>query len=128
MEEGQQPVNSLWLWGGGVAPERTERSQPPLFADDPLLTGYWESATAPSDEWPGSIAACAEAAQGGFVAMTPESDQRAESLCAYLEELRNVLGSADIARTVLLFRDGVRAEIRRSQALRFWRRDSDLLH
>lgn len=127
IEEGKPPVNSLWLWGGGVAPERTQRPQPPLFADDPLLTGYWESATAVSDEWPGSLAACVNAARGGFVAVTPESDQRSESLCACLEELRELLRTGRLGRVVLLFRDGVRAEVRRSQALKFWRRDSDLL-
>ena len=37
---GLQPVNSLWLWGGGTAPEKTTRVQPPLFSDDALLTGY----------------------------------------------------------------------------------------
>jgi hypothetical protein len=28
---------------------------------------------------------------------------------------------------VLLFRDGLRADVRRSQTLRFWRRDTELL-
>jgi hypothetical protein len=126
-EEGKQPVNSLWLWGGGLAPERTTRPQPPLFADDPLLTGYWESATAVSEEWPGSFAQCADASVRGFVAVTPEDDQPSEILCQYLEELRGLLKSGRVSRLVLLFRDGLRAEVRRSQAFRFWRRDSDLL-
>jgi len=30
---GQLPVNSLWIWGGGTAPEKITRSQPPF----PLL-------------------------------------------------------------------------------------------
>jgi len=127
MEEGQPPVNSLWLWGGGYAPERTTRPQPPLFADDPLITGYWESATAVSAEWPGSFAQCAEASVRGFVAVTPERDQRAETLDRYLGELRELLRAGRVSRLVLLFRDGVRADVRRSQVLKFWRRDSDLL-
>ena len=127
-EEGKLPVNSLWLWGGGLAPERTTRPQPPLFADDPLLAGYWESATAVSDEWPGSFAHCAEASVRGFVAVTPEDDQRSETLCQYLEELRNLMRAGQVSRLVLLFRDGLRAEVRRSQAFKFWRRDSDLLN
>jgi hypothetical protein len=126
-EEGKPPVNSLWLWGGGLAPERTTRPQPPLFADDPLLTGYWESATAVSEEWPGSFAQCADASVRGFVAVTPEDDQPSAILCQYLEELRGLLKSGRVSRLVLLFRDGLRAEVRRSQAFRFWRRDSDLL-
>jgi hypothetical protein len=98
-----------------------------LFADDPLLTGYWESATAVSDEWPGSFAQCAEASVRGFVAVTPEDDQRSETLARYLEELRGLLRARRVSRLVLLFRDGLRAEVRRSQTLKFWRRDSELL-
>jgi hypothetical protein len=126
-EEGKQPVNSLWLWGGGCAPEKTTRPQPPLFADDPLLAGYWESATAVGEHWPGSLSACAEASVAGFVAVTPENDQRAETLRGYLEELRTLLRSGRVSRLVLLFRDGLRADVRRSQTLKFWRRDNELL-
>jgi hypothetical protein len=128
MEEGKPPVNSLWLWGGGLAPERTTRPQPPLFSDDPLLTGYWESATAVSEEWPGTFAGCVEASLRGFVAVTPESDQRSETLCRYLGELRSLLRSRRVSRLVLLFRDGLRAEVRRARTLRFWRRDNELLN
>jgi len=126
IEEGKQPVNSLWLWGGGCAPEKITRPQPPLFADDPLLAGYWESATAVGEAWPGSFAQCAEASLGGFVAVTPENDQRAETLLGYLEELRALLRAGRVTRLVLMFRDGLRADVRRSQTLKFWRRDSDL--
>lgn len=127
LAEGQMPINSLWLWGGGMAPEKITRPQPPLFADDPLLTGYWESATAVSDVWPGSFPACKEASVAGFVAVTPEHDFRTEPLRAWLMELRELLQERAVSRLVLLFRDGMRAEIERSDALRFWRRDSELL-
>ena len=126
-EEGKPPVNSLWLWGGGYAPERITRPQPPLFADDPLLAGYWESATALGEAWPGSFAACAATAVHGFVAVTPETDQRAATLCLYLDELRSLLRSGRLSRLVLLFRDGLRADVRRSQTLKFWRRDNEML-
>lgn len=127
VEEGLQPVNSLWLWGGGRAPEKVTRPQPPLFADDPLLTGYWESATAVSDSWPGNFAACAEASVRGFVAVTPETDRRREALQRYLVELRELLRTRRLNRLVLLFRDGLRAEVRSARTLRFWVRDSELL-
>ena len=125
--EGLQPVNSLWLWGGGMAPEKVTRPQPPLFADDPLLAGYWESATAVCDTWPGNFAACAEASLHGFVAVTPETDLRHETMEGYLVELRDLLRSNRVNRLILLFRDGLRAEVRRSQTLKFWRRDNALL-
>lgn len=125
--QGQQPINSLWLWGGGAAPEKTTRPQPPLFTDDPLLTGYWESATAVSDVWPGSFAACVDASLAGFVAVTPEYDYRSESLHNWLTELRELLRAKAVGRLVLLFRCGMRAEIERADALKFWRRDTELL-
>jgi hypothetical protein len=125
--EGQQPVNSLWLWGGGMAPEKTTRPQPPLFSDDPLLAGYWESATAVCDLWPGNFGACADASLHGFVAVTPETDLRHETMESYLLELRELLRTNRVRRLILLFRDGLRAEVRRSQTLKFWRRDNALL-
>ena len=127
MENGLQPVNSLWLWGGGMAPEKTTRPQPPLFSDDPLLAGYWESATAVGEIWPGTFAECAEASLHGFVAVTPEADLRSETLHRYLGELRRLLRSGRVSRLILLFRDGIRADVRRSDTLKFWRRDSELL-
>ena len=125
--EGKRPVNSLWLWGGGMAPEKIVRPQPPLFADEALLLGYWESATAVADLWPGNFAACAEASLNGFVAVTPEFDASPEHLHEYLVELRELLRSNRVSRVILLFRDGVRADVRRSDTLKFWRRDSELL-
>ena len=59
--------------------------------------------------------------------MTPESDQRSETLCDYLRQLRDLLRAKRVSRLVLLFRDGVRADVRRSSTLRFWRRDDGLL-
>ena len=126
-EQGKAPVNSLWLWGGGNAPQKITRPQPPIFTDDPLLLGYWESATAVADLWPGDFAACAEASLHGFVAVTPEDDTAPESLIRYLQELRELLGQKRISRLILLSRDGLRAEVRRSDTLKFWRRDSELL-
>ena len=127
VEEGKQPINSLWLWGGGTAPEKVTRPQPPLFADDPLLAGYWESATAVCDPWPGNFEACAEASLRGFIAVTPEVDYRTKTLESYLRELRQMLRAKRVSRLILLFRDGVRADVRRSDTLKFWRRDSELL-
>ena len=127
MDEGKQPVNSLWLWGGGTAPEKVVRPQPPLFADDPLLLGYWESATAVAEPWPGNFADCAEASVKGFVAVTPTNEYDPERLMAWLHELHNLLRSGRVSRLVLWFRDGLRADVRRSQTIKFWRRDSELL-
>lgn len=127
VEGGQPPVNSLWLWGGGRAPERVTRPQPPLFADDPLMLGYWESATAVAELWPGDFASCVEASLAGFVAVTPEEDQTSASLMRWLADLRELLREKEVSRLTLLFRDGLRADVQRSHAMRFWRRNSPLL-
>ncbi len=125
---GQQPVNGLWLWGGGPAPERKTRSQPPLYSDDPLLLGYWDSANAVARLWPGSISDCVnKAAAEGFVAVTPEYQDDPAFLENCLRQLRTALSEKRINRLVILFRDGRRAHVRRSHKLRFWRLDSKLL-
>ena len=124
---GLWPVNSLWLWGGGTAAEQITRPQPPLFSEDALMTGYWYSATAVAEPWKGSIAACIDDSVAGFVAEIPEFESDQELLEQCLGELRDALRAGRLSRLILLFRDGLRADVRRSQALRIWRRSSSLL-
>jgi len=124
---GQLPINSLWLWGGGTTPEQITRAQPPLYSDDALLTGYWYSGTGVAEPWLGSIAACLDQSDAGFVAETPEFDESPELLESCLQKLREALRSGRLSSLTLLFRDGLRAHIRRSHALRVWRRSSRLL-
>ncbi|HNP65721.1 MAG TPA: hypothetical protein PKH39_17445 [Woeseiaceae bacterium] len=121
---GQRPVNAMWLWGGGIAPEQTTRPQPPLFSDDPLLTGYWYSATAVAEPWLGNIGTCLDGSVAGFVAETPVGDETPERLESCLIELREALRSRRLSSLTLLFRDGLRAHVRRSHAMRVWRRRS----
>jgi len=124
---GQLPINSLWLWGGGTAPEQTTRPQPPLFSDDPVLTGYWYSATGVAEPWLGDIASCIEGSGAGFVAETPEFDDSPALLESCLGELRQALRSGRLSSLTLLFRDGLRAHVRKSHSLRIWRRNFHLL-
>ncbi len=125
--QGLQPVNSLWLWGGGHAPEPRTVPHPPLYADDPLLRGYWESVTGVVDTWPGTIDACLDASVAGFVAVTPEFDDDIELLESCLHELRSALQSGRLSQLTLMFGDGIRATVRQNDNYRFWRRDSALL-
>ena len=120
---GLQPVNSLWLWGGGFAPEQITQPLLPLFADDPLLRGYWMSSTGVAQAWPGSIEACLEASVAGFVAVAPAVDEP-DKLASWLGELRSALSRRRVEQLHILFRDGIRAELKRSDAVRFWRRRS----
>jgi hypothetical protein len=116
---GLQPVNSLWLWGGGFAPEPETEPRPPLFADDVLLKGYWLSRTGVVEDWPGSITACLDAAVAGFVAM-PAADRYDLNAC--LDALRKALHSGRISKLTLLLEDGFTVELLRLDAWRFWRR------
>jgi hypothetical protein len=124
---GQLPINSLWLWGGGTAPEKITRPQPPLYSDDGLLTGYWHSGTGVAEPWPGDIATCISNSVAGFVAETPEFSDSPTLLVGCLGELREALRSGRLSSLTLLFRDGVRAHVKKSHALRVWRRTSHLL-
>lgn len=125
---GQRPVNSLWLWGGGFAPERATRPQPRLFAEDPLLLGYWDSANAIAELWPGSLEACIRAAQGeSFVGVAPAGSTDPAFVADCLRELRAAQQEKRLGRTTILFRDGLRADVSRLQGLRFWRGNSQLL-
>lgn len=127
-EAARQPaINSLWFWGGGLAPEAVVEPILPLFAAEPLSRGYWLSRTGVVEAWPGSIAACLERSVAGFVAI-PElvaGDTKRVEKC--LHELRSAVLSRRISEVVLIFLDGVEIRIRRSDELRFWRRRSPLL-
>ena len=125
--DGQLPINSLWLWGGGTAPDETSLPQPPLFSGDALLTGYWYSGMGVAEPWPGDMAACIEESIAGFVAETPEFDTSPELLEKCLSDLREALRSGRLDSLTLLFRDGLRAHVQRSHSLRVWRRSSRLL-
>ncbi len=125
--EGKRPVNSLWIWGGGFAPEPSTEWHPPLFADDSLLTGYWVSKTAVAEPWPGTIDRCLEESLAGFIAVTPDYDDDVDQLEAWLTELQMALDSGRLSSLVLLVRDGVRADVQRRHAWRFWRRRNTLL-
>jgi len=123
--DGRLPVNSLWLWGGGVSPAAETRPMPPLFGDDPLLRGHWLRHTGLAESWPGSMAACAEASVAGFVAVAPPDD--IDGAATLLRELRELLQRGRLPRIVFLTRDGIRVELRRAHGLRVWRRRHPLL-
>jgi hypothetical protein len=126
---GKRAVNSIWLWGGGTAPDTEARLIPPLFSDDPLFRGYWASCDGEIDTWKGNFAACLDAAPDGFVAVVPDdADQsQSETMTACLDDMRKLHRRGDLRRLTLLCRDGLRIEISKGDALRFWRQVSPLL-
>lgn len=118
---GTPPLNALWLWGGGEAAPPAQQALPPLFADDAVLRGYWRSASAPAQPWPGTLPQCLAAARGDFVALAPPGDPG-----ELLEALRRAVTRRALGRLTLLFADGATAELRPGDRFRVWRRAADL--
>jgi hypothetical protein len=126
---GERTVNSIWLWGGGTAPDQEVRKIPPLIGDDPLFRGYWCSCTGVMRAWNGSLDEASNFAPDGFVAVAPQELDSAppEAITDCLETLRVMLKRGDLLKLTLLFRDGLRIEIEKKDAFRFWRKVSPLL-
>ena len=124
---GLPPINSLWIWGGGRARDGDAQACPPLFSDDPLLQGYWLSRGGSAQAWPGSMAVCATAAAGPFVAVPPIGAGDVAALQSCLAELRQALIGRRFKTLVLSFGDGIEAQVRRGDVMRIWRRHSALL-
>ncbi len=126
---GRRSVNSIWFWGGGIAPEKDALPIPPLFAHDPLFKGYWNSCTGHIDSWEGNFDDCLNKAADGFVAVVPDEIDYAqpEAMATCLENLRVILRRGDLRALTLLFRDGLKIEVEKKDAFRFWRKVSPLL-
>ncbi len=123
---GLLPVNSLWLWGGGFAPQQNTEPHPPLFANDPLMKGYWLSKTGVVENWPDSITACLEASVAGFVAMPEAGEDDTNWVEACLNELRDALNSGRLGRVKLILADGYIVDVVKSDRWKIWRPNSDL--
>ena len=57
----------------------------------------------------------------------PEHDDDLSVLESCLNELRLALSSRRLSKLILMFRDGVYADVRRSQAVRIWRRGNPMI-
>ena len=127
LADGHPPVNSLWIWGGGYAPPQSASDVPPLFGGEPLLRGYWASVGANAAPWPGTIAACLDAAPDGFVAVAPPAGDAGAVLVSELAALRSALQSGRLGSAMLVTADGIRVTLHRSDRYRVWRRIAGLL-
>lgn len=122
---GKPEINSLWLWGGGVAPDAESITMPLLIADDPLFRGYWHSCNGDGKDWDGGI----DSKTSNFVAVVPDlpPDDAALAMIEGLNRVREMLARGTISSATLLFRDGLSVDINRADAYRFWRGESPLL-
>ena len=126
-QDGAAPVNSLWLWGGGAAPEAVTRPIWPLFSNDALFRGYWLSCTGIVEPWQDTIDDCIEFAEKGFVLVAEADQLDGERTLGVLRQLRHALQAGRIANLSLMFRDGLRVQLQRADLLKVWRRVSPLL-
>lgn len=117
-QAGKMPLNDLWFWGGGEAPQPAARELPGVFTDDPLYRGYWHFRHAHCRNWPGSIGRCREALDTQFVAVPPR-DADAASLC---DELQSLWSSREFRAVTVLF-DDMQINLRRR--LGSWLRSRD---
>ncbi|MGI9202978.1 MAG: hypothetical protein ACR2Q3_03145 [Woeseiaceae bacterium] len=113
---GQPVINSLWFWGGGIAPQAVARPVPDLYSADPLFNGFWASCQRPFESFK-DFADCRSRSPGGFVAVVPGNPFHDG-----LNGLKQVIGVGGLQRLTLLFRDGVTVSLSRFDRLRFWRR------
>lgn len=126
---GKRPVNSIWLWGGGSAPEEAARPIPSLVSDDPLFRGYWASCAGSIADWTDDFDDCLNAAPDGFVNVVPDEAAQShhELMAMRLDRLRQLLRQGELSKLTLQCRDGLAVEIGKHDVWRFWRKVSPLL-
>ena len=121
MEAGRFPVNSLWLWGGGMLPAARPEPLPPLFCNDPLLLGWWRINESPAAAWPGSVEDCLEASADGFAALIPLAVEHADELEPALAALHDALRRRELTEVRLFLANGAVVRLRRGHRWRWWR-------
>ena len=89
-----------------------------------MLKGYWLSKTGVVADWPGSIAGCLEASVAGFVAQVAAGDADVTQHC--LKELQDALKTGRLSEVTLVFGRQYRVQIRRGDAWKIWRGESEL--
>ena len=138
---GEAALNSLWLWGGGVAPEKLAQPYARVYTDSPLAAAFAQAAGEPHADlpppagWPengggDTLALCANtqlAWQNGDIAVWHDALLAFERDCAApaLQALRR----GAIREIVLdVLQDDARLQCRltRGQLWRFWRRSGAL--
>ena len=77
--------------------------------------------------WLQNFEQCLDMTTEDFVVVTPASDRGGDLLTAYFVELRELLKTGRLNKLILLFRDGLTAEVDRFDSFRFWRGLSELL-
>ena len=123
--DGLPPINSLWLWGGGVAPQPELFPLPKLYADDPLFRGYWLAHGVKANSWPGDLETCCDFGSGSFVAVPPATEDSSPD--PWLSELKQLMVRGRFSRLIVNFRDELCAELKYQDQFRFWKPVANVL-
>lgn len=134
--EGLPVINSLWFWGGGVAPLQSSPSTgrlPVLYANDPLFTGYWLCHGGDARPWTGDTAEWIKQVETDVVAVFPELivgksvDEAMQAQADCLRQVRRIVSRGDLRMLTIRAADELQIEIRRRDVFRVWRRIHPLL-
>jgi len=120
---GQLPVNSLWLWGGGVLPERIGTKVARFYSNDETALALAAAAGVAALLEPLSHV-CERGGEEGATCVFDLTALRtiSELDAHWLSPVMHALTSSEISRVHLDTEDGQRWNLRPAHRWRFWRK------
>ena len=123
-------MNSLWVWGGGQLNSLTTHKLPTLYANDPIIKGYWYLSKSNVSSFNKSLEEFCSQERGAFVAVSPDNQvseiSNEEQLRISLSAIHQYQLKFKPERLILIFRDGWTADISTFHKYRVWR-NSDFI-
>ncbi|AXK71817.1 phosphoglycerate mutase [Lysobacter sp. TY2-98] len=117
LNRGLAPINSIWFWGAGRLPDHVRTSYGSIHSQDPTVRAFAQLAgvtVAPLEMW---------SLPDGDAAFDLRPARNFAALCqAWIEPALAAVAAKRIGTLRLMWADGERFDIRRSQSLRFWKR------
>jgi hypothetical protein len=133
MAHGDPPVNSVWLWGFGLAGQRTGNTESILLTDDDWLKGLWrlhsgtalEIAELDSSVAPTGVPGTTRIAIASRPQDRAAAERPSQAVPRLLETVRTALESGTVARVSIHTGSEV-LDLDRRARWRFWRRPKAL--
>jgi hypothetical protein len=120
---GKPPVNSLWFWGGGRAPDHVACAYARVFGEEALLRALCAAAGIAAEPLPATMPAVEEEAVEGDALFDLRDARDAGALArAWLEPAVAALRGGALQSLRLDFADGHGLALERGHRWRFWRR------